>query len=163
MSYSRRTFIAGGAHTPFIGKGHPDFIWKRHPDFGVKVNKDGVRRNVLDVLRYPDMKMARIVEIWPEMAGLSKIIGEQLEIIGLYSGYMDRQETDIRVFRKDESLVIPESIDFDLIGGLSNEVCLKLKESRPDTLGAAARIPGVTPAALTALLGFVRRKARNAA
>jgi tRNA uridine 5-carboxymethylaminomethyl modification enzyme len=132
-------------------------------DFGVKVNKDGVRRNVLDVLRYPDMKMARIVEIWPEMAGLSKIIGEQLEIIGLYSGYMDRQETDIRVFRKDESLVIPESIDFDLIGGLSNEVCLKLKESRPDTLGAAARIPGVTPAALTALLGFVRRKARNAA
>lgn len=131
--------------------------------FGVKVNKDGVRRNVLDVLRYSDVNMARIVKIWPEMAGLSKVTEEQLEIMGLYSGYMDRQETDIRVFRTDESLTIPESIDFDLIGGLSNEVCLKLKESRPDTLGAAARIPGVTPAALTALLGFVRRTARDAA
>ena len=94
---------------------------------------------------------------------MSELIGEQLEILGLYSGYMDRQETDIRAFRKDESLIIPESIDFDLIGGLSNEVCAKLKESRPGTLGAAARIPGITPAALTALLGFVRRTARNAA
>ena len=130
---------------------------------GLKINQDGVRRNVFDILRYQEMNMARVAEIWPELAGLSPDIAEQIEIIGLYSGYMDRQETDIRAFRADESLIIPEDIDFHSIGGLSNEICAKLEEVRPTTLGAAARIPGVTPAALTALLGFVRRRARNAA
>lgn len=130
---------------------------------GLKINQDGVRRNVLDVLRYPDMNMTKVVEIWPELSGLSAVIAEQLEIMGLYSGYMDRQETDIRAFRSDESLLIPEDIDFALIGGLSTEIRLKFEEARPTTLGAAARISGVTPAALTALLGFVRRKARSAA
>ena len=130
---------------------------------GLKINQDGVRRNVFDILRYQEMNMARVAEIWPELAGLSPDIAEQIEIIGLYSGYMDRQETDIRAFRADESLIIPEDIDFRSIGGLSNEICAKLEEVRPTTLGAAARISGVTPAALTALLGFVRRRARNAA
>ena len=130
---------------------------------GLKINQDGVRRNVFDILRYQEMNMARVAEIWPELAGLSPDIAEQIEIMGLYSGYMDRQETDIRAFRADESLIIPEDIDFHSIGGLSNEICAKLEEVRPTTLGAAARISGVTPAALTALLGFVRRRARNAA
>ena len=130
---------------------------------GLKINQDGVRRNVFDILRYQEMNMARVAEIWPELAGLSPDIAEQIEIMGLYSGYMDRQETDIRAFRADESLIIPEDIDFRSIGGLSNEICAKLEEVRPTTLGAAARISGVTPAALTALLGFVRRRARNAA
>ncbi len=130
---------------------------------GLKINQDGVRRNVLDVLRYQEMDMKRVAEIWPELKGLSPDIAEQIEIMGLYSGYMDRQETDIRAFRADESLIIPEDIDFQSIGGLSNEICAKLEEVRPTSLGAAARISGVTPAALTALLGFVRRRARNAA
>ena len=130
---------------------------------GLKINQDGVRRNVLEVLRYQEMDMVRVAEIWPELAGLSPEISEQIEIMGLYSGYMDRQETDIRAFRADESLIIPEDIEFRSIGGLSNEICAKLEEVRPTTLGAAARISGVTPAALTALLGFVRRRARNAA
>ncbi|MBT3916069.1 MAG: tRNA uridine-5-carboxymethylaminomethyl(34) synthesis enzyme MnmG [Rhodospirillaceae bacterium] len=130
---------------------------------GLKINQDGVRRNVLEVLRYQEMDMVRVAEIWPELAGLSPEISEQIEIMGLYSGYMDRQETDIRAFRADESLIIPDDIEFRSIGGLSNEICAKLEEVRPTTLGAAARISGVTPAALTALLGFVRRRARNAA
>ena len=130
---------------------------------GVKINQDGVRRNIIQMLRYPEMTMARVAEIWPELAGLPIEICEQLEVMGMYSGYMDRQEADVRAFRSDESLLIPADLDFDLIGGLSNEVCLKLKETRPTTLGAAARISGVTPAALTALLGFVRRKSRDAA
>ena len=130
---------------------------------GVKINQDGVRRNVIQMLRYPEMTMARVAEIWPELAGLPIEICEQLEVMGMYSGYMDRQEADVRAFRSDESLLIPADLDFDLIGGLSNEVCSKLKETRPTTLGAAARISGVTPAALTALLGFVRRKSRDAA
>lgn len=130
---------------------------------GLKINQDGVRRNVIEILRYKDMNMRRIAEFWPELSGLSPAIAEQIEIIGLYSGYMDRQEADIRAFRNDESLLIPEDIDFNAIGGLSNEIRSKLEEARPTTLGAAARISGVTPAALTALLGFVRRRARNAA
>jgi tRNA uridine 5-carboxymethylaminomethyl modification enzyme len=102
-------------------------------------------------------------QIWPEMSGLPAVICEQIEIMGRYSGYMARQETDVRAFRNDESLLIPGGIDFDEVGGLSNEVRGKLKAARPTTLGAAARISGVTPAALTALLGFVRRKAKDAA
>jgi tRNA uridine 5-carboxymethylaminomethyl modification enzyme len=130
---------------------------------GVKIAQDGVRRNVIELLRYSEVNMALIGEIWPEMAGFPAVICEQLEIMGRYSGYMDRQETDVRAFRNDESLLIPVGIDFDLIGGLSNEVRGKLKGARPTTLGAAARISGVTPAALTALLGFVRKAAKNAA
>ena len=131
--------------------------------FGIKINKDGIRRNVIDVLGYPDVDLALVAKIWPEMAGLSEPVAEQIEIMGHYSGYMDRQEADIRAFRKDESLLIPDDIDFDKVGGLSNEIKTKFMSSRPETLGAAARISGVTPAALTALLGFVRRKARDAA
>jgi tRNA uridine 5-carboxymethylaminomethyl modification enzyme len=131
--------------------------------FGIKINRDGVRRSVVDVLGYPNINMCRIAKIWPEMTGLPRVVAEQIEIMGRYAGYLDRQETDIRVFRSDESLLIPDNIDFDLIGGLSNEIRSKLKFTRPTTLGAAARISGVTPAALTALLGFVRRKARDAA
>jgi tRNA uridine 5-carboxymethylaminomethyl modification enzyme len=130
---------------------------------GIKISQDGVRRNVIELLRYSEVDMALVGQIWPEMSGLPAVICEQIEIMGRYSGYMDRQETDVRAFRNDESLLIPGGIDFDEVGGLSNEVRGKLKAARPTTLGAAARISGVTPAALTALLGFVRRKAKDAA
>ena len=63
---------------------------------GLKINQDVVRRNVFDILRYQEMNMARVAEIWPELAGLSPDIAEQIEIIGLYSGYMDRQETPLQ-------------------------------------------------------------------
>ena len=88
---------------------------------------------------------------------------EQLEIEGKYAGYVDRQAADIRAFRKDEELRIPEGLNFDKIGGLSSEVRQKLSLAQPATLGAAARIPGVTPAALTALLRHVRRSKAEAA
>ena len=130
---------------------------------GIKISQDGVRRNVIELLRYSEVDMALVGQIWPEMSGLPAVICEQIEIMGRYSGYMDRQEADVRAFRNDESLLIPGGIDFDEVGGLSNEVRGKLKAARPTTLGAAARISGVTPAALTALLGFVRRKAKDAA
>jgi tRNA uridine 5-carboxymethylaminomethyl modification enzyme len=130
---------------------------------GIKISQDGVRRNVIELLRYSEVDMALVGQIWPEMSGLPAVICEQIEIMGRYSGYMARQETDVRAFRNDESLLIPGGIDFDEVGGLSNEVRGKLKAARPTTLGAAARISGVTPAALTALLGFVRRKAKDAA
>ncbi len=98
------------------------------------------------------------------MADLPAAIAEQLEIDARYAGYLERQATDIHTLRKDEALEIPAALDYDGIGGLSNEVRDKLKRTRPETLAAAARIPGITPAALTALLGYVKRgEARKSA
>ncbi len=125
---------------------------------GVHVNHDGVRRTALDLLRYPDINLARLSAVWPELAALPAAIAEQIEIDGKYAGYLDRQEADIRAFRRDEDLILPEDLDPDAIAALSNEVRQKLRQVRPATLGAAARIPGMTPAALTALLRHVKRK-----
>jgi len=81
---------------------------------------------------------------------------EQLEIEARYRGYLQRQESDIAAFRKDEALKIPKDIDYKKIGGLSNEVIMKLSKVRPETLGAASRISGITPAAVTAVLGYIK-------
>lgn len=125
---------------------------------GIDVNQDGVSRTAFALLGYPNMTVARLSEIWPELSDLRPDVAEQLEIEGRYAGYLDRQEADIRAFRRDEALAIPDGIDYGSIGGLSTEVRGKLEAARPETLGAAARISGVTPAALTALLRHVQRR-----
>ncbi len=130
---------------------------------GIHVNRDGVRRTALDLLRYPDIDLARLSTVWPELAALPADIAEQVEIDGKYAGYLDRQEADIRAFRRDEDLALPADLDPDRIAALSAEIRQKLKTVRPATLGAAARIPGMTPAALTALLRYVKRKPPAAA
>ncbi|WP_207455711.1 tRNA uridine-5-carboxymethylaminomethyl(34) synthesis enzyme MnmG [Azospirillum sp. SYSU D00513] len=130
---------------------------------GVHVNQDGVRRSVADLLRYPDLDLATLSRLWPELAEIPADVAEQVEIDGKYSGYLDRQEADIRAFRKDEALALPDDLDPDAIGSLSAEIRQKLRQSRPATLGAAARIPGMTPAALVALLRHVRRRDSNPA
>ncbi len=124
---------------------------------GYKVNQDGVRRSAFDLLSYPDIGWWQLQDMWPELEAVRPDVREQLEIEGRYAGYMERQEADIRAFRKDEALALPEALDYAGVGGLSNEVRQKLTEARPATLGAAARIPGVTPAALTALLRHVQK------
>lgn len=128
---------------------------------GLSINQDGQLRSAAMLLGYPDMSVARLAAIWPELAGLAPEIVEQIEIDGLYAGYMERQEADILAFRKDEGLILPEGLDYDAVGGLSNEVRAKLKQHQPGTLGQAARISGVTPAALSALLGYVRKAKRS--
>ena len=125
---------------------------------GFAVNRDGVRRSALDLLRYPGVDMARLAAVWPELRALDRDVAEQIEIEGRYAGYLDRQVADIRAFRNDEALKLPSGLDYSTIGGLSNEVRQKLGEARPATLAAAARISGVTPAALTALLQVVERR-----
>jgi tRNA uridine 5-carboxymethylaminomethyl modification enzyme len=124
---------------------------------GLTVNEDGVPRSAGELLRQPEIGLARLAEIWPELAGIPGEIAEQLEIDGRYAGYLARQEADIRAFRRDEGLHLPDDLDYDSIGSLSNEIRGKLRDGRPATLGAAARISGVTPAALVALLKHVRR------
>ncbi|MQP67011.1 tRNA uridine-5-carboxymethylaminomethyl(34) synthesis enzyme MnmG [Niveispirillum sp. SYP-B3756] len=125
---------------------------------GLHINKDGVRRTALDLLRYPEIDFPRLCQVWPELNSLSPDIAEQVEIDGKYAGYLDRQEADIRAFRKDEALELPTDLDPDSIASLSAEIRQKLRNAKPATLGAAARIPGMTPAALTALLRHVRKR-----
>ncbi|WP_460019508.1 tRNA uridine-5-carboxymethylaminomethyl(34) synthesis enzyme MnmG [Magnetospira thiophila] len=125
---------------------------------GLQINQDGVRRSAYDLLAYPDMNMARLQMVWPELAELSPAVARQLEIEALYAAYLDRQDADIKAFRRDEALLLPEDLDYSRLPSLSNEVRLKLQQARPATLGAASRISGVTPAALTALLGHVKRR-----
>ncbi|RMF08118.1 MAG: tRNA uridine-5-carboxymethylaminomethyl(34) synthesis enzyme MnmG, partial [Alphaproteobacteria bacterium] len=129
--------------------------------YGIKVNQDGVRRTGLDLLAYPEVTFARLVDIWPDLAGTPRAVAEQIEIDAHYQGYLDRQQADIARFRKDEALRLADDLDYDGIGGLSAEVREKLKAARPATLGAAARVPGVTPAAITALLGHLRKTERR--
>jgi tRNA uridine 5-carboxymethylaminomethyl modification enzyme len=97
-----------------------------------------------------------LTRVWPELNEVSAPIREQLECDALYSGYMDRHEADIRAYQKDEALILPETLDYNEIGSLSTEIRQKLIRVRPATLGAASRIPGVTPAAIVALLRYVR-------
>jgi len=124
---------------------------------GLNINQDGQRRSAMTLLAYPDIDLARLAGLWPALGQLDPAIGAQLEIDGRYAGYLDRQAADIRALRKDEALALPSSIDYDAIGGLSTELRDKLKRIRPESLAAAGRIPGMTPAALTALLGHVKR------
>ncbi|GMV60906.1 MAG: tRNA uridine 5-carboxymethylaminomethyl modification enzyme MnmG [Parvibaculum sp.] len=125
---------------------------------GLKVNQDGVPRSALELLAYPDVDVARLAAIWPVLGGFEPGIGEQMEIEAQYAGYLERQEADIRAFRKDEGLKLPSGLDYGRIGGLSSEVRQKLSAARPATLGQAARVDGVTPAALTALMIHVKQK-----
>ncbi len=130
---------------------------------GIAINMDGVRRSARDLLAYPDIDRGALSRLWPQLQGLDAQIAEQMEIDSCYSGYLERQEADVRAFRRDEALAIPGDTDFRALPGLSTEVCCKLEQARPATLAAAARISGVTPAALTALLTFVRRREKKTA
>lgn len=126
-------------------------------NYAINVNKDGVRRNALDLLAYPHIDWEQLESIWPELRALESPIKEQMEYDALYAGYMERHDADIAAFRKEESLALPADLDYRKIGSLSNEVCAKLEQARPATLGAASRIPGVTPAAVIVLLRYVQK------
>ncbi len=124
---------------------------------GLNLNQDGQRRTAFDLLSYAEIDLPRLALIWPELGNFSPDIAEQVEIDALYAVYLNRQEADIASFRRDEELRIPEHFDFDGLAGLSNEQRQKLKAVRPMTLGQAARIDGVTPAAITLLLVHLKR------
>ena len=127
--------------------------------YGIDVKRDGVRRSGLELLRLPNVTIARLAAIWPELRGLRKDIVEQLEIDARYASYLPRQAADIAAFRADEALVMPGDLDVDAIAGLSAEVRSRLALARPPTIGAAARLPGMTPAALMLLYRHARRVA----
>src|SRR6185437_617107 len=125
---------------------------------GLTVNADGVARSASELLAYPGVDIARLATIWPELGAIGPTVAEQLEIDGRYSGYLERQARDIAMFRRDEALLLPATLDYGTVGGLSAEIRGKLTAARPSTLGGAGRISGVTPAALLALLQYVKRQ-----
>ncbi len=126
--------------------------------YGIKVNQDGKRRNVMEILNYKDVTLKSLCDIWPELSDIQPDIADQIEIDAQYAGYINRQMADIEAYRKDENLILPTNLDYKSVGSLSTEVVDKLQTAQPETLGAAARIPGVTPAAIIALLRHVKRK-----
>ncbi|MCC6918141.1 MAG: tRNA uridine-5-carboxymethylaminomethyl(34) synthesis enzyme MnmG [Alphaproteobacteria bacterium] len=125
--------------------------------FGIEIAQDGVARTARELLRFSAIDLGVLAGIWPQLGGMAPEIVEQLETDGHYAAYLDRQEADIAAFRRDEGLVLPEGLDYRAVAGLSAEIVQKLSAIRPASLGQAARIEGVTPGALTALLAHVKR------
>ena len=132
----------------------------KHADIeniGLKVKQNGTKRTAYNLMSYDSVSRETINHFWPELASMPDDIFEQLEIEARYSGYIKRQEADIEVFKKDEKLKIRDDIDYSHIGGLSREMVQKLTKVKPSTIGEASRIPGVTPAAIAAILGFIKK------
>jgi tRNA uridine 5-carboxymethylaminomethyl modification enzyme len=128
---------------------------------GLRVTRDGIMRDAERLLGYSEIELEDLAVLWPELRKIPAEIGEQLTIDSRYTEYLQRQDADIALYRKDEALLLPELLDYSRVGGLSVEIREKLETARPATLGAAGRISGVTPAALTALLRHVRRNNRR--
>ena len=129
--------------------------------FNIKIAKDGVKRSALDILSRDGVNFAILRTIWKDIPSFPRKVEEQLEINAHYSGYMEKQKADIIAFRKDESLIIPNNIDYSKLSGLSNEVKSKFKLIKPKTLGQALRIDGITPAAVYILLSHVKKSGKR--
>ncbi|HBH26986.1 MAG TPA: tRNA uridine-5-carboxymethylaminomethyl(34) synthesis enzyme MnmG [Rhodospirillaceae bacterium] len=126
--------------------------------YGLAVNQDGRRRSVAELLAFPTIAWEDLERLWPQLRAVDPHARAQVETDALYAGYMGRQASDIAAFRRDEALALPADLDYGTVGSLSAEVRQALERARPQTLGAAGRVPGVTPAALLALLRHVKRK-----
>ena len=125
--------------------------------YSIKIAKDGIKRTAFEILSRDGVTFDKLRSIWNKIPKASRDEEEQIAISAHYSGYLVKQEADILAFRKDESLMIPESIDYSKLSGLSNEVKSKFKLIRPKTLGQALRIDGITPAAVYILLSHVKK------
>ncbi len=130
---------------------------------GIKINEDGKKRNIIDLLSFSNITMPKLKKILPQLNDLDQDTVEQIEIEAKYAGYLERQRMDIEDYEKEESLSIPKSTNYKLVGSLSNEVIEKLSKIKPPTLGAASRISGVTPAAIIALLRYIKKNKNNKA
>lgn len=127
---------------------------------GLHLKRDGVRRTAFDLLSHPDITMADIQRIWPEFCDVSPQIAERVNSDAVYAVYLERQLSDIEAYRRDQSIMLPTDLDLDAIAGLSNELKARLGQARPETLAQAARMEGMTPAALTLLAVQVKRHRR---
>lgn len=124
----------------------------------ITIKQDGKVRSASELLAYPNIGWADLIAIWPEINTIATDMREQIEIDAIYAGYLSRQDADITAFKKDESLLIPEGLDYKGVGSLSNEIIQILSQARPATIGAASRLPGITPTAIVAILRHLKRK-----
>jgi len=125
--------------------------------YSIKIAMDGVKRSALEVIGQRNVNMAKIRQIFPTIPSYEEPLDKQVEIDAHYLGYLGRQSHDIESFKKDESITIPKNINYDSLSGLSNEIKSKLKKIKPNTLGQALRIDGVTPAAAIIILSHIKR------
>ncbi len=125
--------------------------------FGIKINLDGKKRSIIDLLAFSNIDFSNLEKVWPQIKELDLETREQILIEARYAGYLNRQRLDIQDFKKDENLKIPDKINYKKVGSLSNEVVEKLTKIKPPTLGAASRVSGITPAAIIAILRFIKR------
>jgi tRNA uridine 5-carboxymethylaminomethyl modification enzyme len=131
---------------------------------GLALKKDGQRRSAMEILSYPNIGMADVIRVWPQLAEIPESVARQIETDAKYAVYLDRQAADVAAYRRDEGLELPENIDYAAMTALSMEVRQKLQTIRPRTIGQAGRIDGMTPAALTLLVANLRRgKPKSAA
>ncbi len=130
---------------------------------GLELNQDGIRRSAYQLLSYPTIGWTDLARVWPDLGTVSGPVRERLETDATYAVYLDRQQADIAAFRRDEGVVLEDSLDFMALPGLSNEIKAKLDLVRPRTLGQAARIEGITPAALTLLAAHAKKASSRGA
>ncbi|WNJ90700.1 tRNA uridine-5-carboxymethylaminomethyl(34) synthesis enzyme MnmG [Bosea sp. 685] len=130
---------------------------------GIHLNRDGLRRSAYQLLSYPDIGYESLAVIWPDLADYDPSVVSRVTADAVYSVYLDRQSAEIQAYKRDQALKVPEDLDLDGISGLSNEIKLKLNAERPADLAQAARIEGMTPAALTLLAAHARRGRRQRA
>jgi tRNA uridine 5-carboxymethylaminomethyl modification enzyme len=126
---------------------------------GLAINRDGRKRSAYELLSYPDIDFPHLIAIWPEIGRIDAEIAGQLAVDARYAVYVKRQELDIAAFRKEESIAIPLGFAFEHLPGLSTELRQKLEQQRPASLGQAARLDGMTPAALLLLLAHLKKGA----
>jgi tRNA uridine 5-carboxymethylaminomethyl modification enzyme len=128
---------------------------------GVSINQDGNLRTLAQVLAFPDVVFEDLIALDPLLGEVKEDIRRQVERDALYSNYIARQQKDIDLLQRDEAHVIPSGFDYSVLEGLSNELKSKLIAARPSNLAQAARVDGITPAALTLLLTRLKRDARK--
>ncbi len=124
---------------------------------GLNINPDGTVRTLFDLMGYNNVSRETLAVLYPKINKLDEDVINQVIIESTYKGYIKRQMADIEVFKKDEGLKIKEDIDYSKIGGLSREIVSKLTKVKPSTIGEASRIPGMTPAAIMAVLGYIKK------
>lgn len=125
---------------------------------GLKINQDGQRRTAYELLSYPDMDLQRLGQIWPELNEVGKRSREAIEIEAAYAVYLDRQASEAAETRREEERLIPDDLDFGDLPGLSAELKSKLARFKPRNIAQAAKIDGMTPAAITLLLTTIKKR-----
>ena len=123
---------------------------------GLEINRDGRRRSAFDLLAFPGVGIERLTAVWPEIASLPPKIAGQLAIDAQYAAYVRRQDEDVSQMRRDEAVQIPADFNYDAVASLSAEARTRLSRQRPSTIAQAARLEGITPAAVLLLLAHIK-------